>query len=149
LLDRERDRRIVESDRQIKVIGVEPLTRNRRADIGFALVIRNYNNDGFAQHFTAGVLDRHTRRNDGAGTAKISVDARLIVEHTNPYQVVRYLCVSRAATSGRQRAQEHRETQLQHYSSSADTVNFSVVKWDTLDIAGALRDTIIVKTPLE
>jgi hypothetical protein len=62
LLGRERDRRIVESDRQINFIGVEPLTRNRRADIGFALVIRNYNIDGFAQHFTAGVLDRHTRR---------------------------------------------------------------------------------------
>jgi hypothetical protein len=62
LLDRERDRRIVESDRQINFIGVEPLTRNRRADIRFALVIRNYNIDEFAQHFTAGVLDRHTRR---------------------------------------------------------------------------------------
>jgi hypothetical protein len=60
----------------------------RRADIGFALVVRSYNVDRFAQHFAAGVFDSHTRRNDVPRTAKVGVHPGKISEHTNPHQVI-------------------------------------------------------------
>ncbi len=36
LFDSERDRRIIEPDRHVDFVGIEPLTRNCSADIGFA-----------------------------------------------------------------------------------------------------------------
>ena len=75
LLDGECNRGIIEADRHIDFVGVEPLTRNRRADIGFALVIANDNIDRFPEHLAAGVLDSHTRSNDRAGAAKIGIHA--------------------------------------------------------------------------
>jgi hypothetical protein len=60
----------------------------RRADIRFALVVRSYNIDRFAQHFGAGVFDSHTRRDDVSGAAKVCVHPRKISKDTNPHQVI-------------------------------------------------------------
>jgi hypothetical protein len=73
LLDRERDRRIVEPDRQVNFISVKPLPCDCRADIGFALMVGSYNIDWVAQHFAADIFDCHARRNNVAGTAKVGV----------------------------------------------------------------------------
>ena len=45
----------------------------RRADIGFALMVRSYDIDRFAKHFAAEVFDGHTRCNDVARATKIGV----------------------------------------------------------------------------
>jgi hypothetical protein len=73
LFDRERDRRIVEPDRQVNFISVKPLPCYCRADIGFALMVGSYNIDWVAQHFAADIFDCHARRNNVAGTAKVGV----------------------------------------------------------------------------
>ena len=84
----------MEPDRHIDLVGVEPLTGNCCADVGLTLMVPNNNIDRLAEHFTAGILNRHTRRDDRARSAKISVNARLVVEHTNSNEVVRYCALT-------------------------------------------------------
>ena len=84
LLDRERHRGIVEADGHVDLVGIEPLARDRGADIGLVLMVGEHDLDRLAKHRAAGILDRHARGNDRAGTAEIGIEARLIVEE-NPY----------------------------------------------------------------
>ena len=104
LLDRERDRRIVEADGHVDVIGVEPLARDRRADIGLVLVVGDDDVDRLAEYRSAGILNRHPRGDDRAGAAEVGIEARLIVENTDANDAVGYLRVRGAAPdrSGRQ-----------------------------------------------
>jgi hypothetical protein len=41
LLDRERHRRIIEPDREVHLVDIKPLARDRRADVSLALMVPN------------------------------------------------------------------------------------------------------------
>ena len=92
LLDRERNRGIVEPDHHVDLVVVEPLARDRGAHVGLALMVRDQDVDRLAEHLPADVLDRHPRSDDRAGAAEVGVDVRLIVEDADPNDVVGYLC---------------------------------------------------------
>src|SRR5947209_4378622 len=62
LLDRKRDRRIVQPDRQVHVVGFKPFAGNRRANVRLALMVRNQDLDWRAQYLTPDILDRHAGR---------------------------------------------------------------------------------------
>jgi hypothetical protein len=88
LLDGKRHRGIVEADGHIDVFRIEPAAGDCRADVGLVLVVGDGDLDRLAEHRTAGILDRHARRNRRAGTAQVGIEARLIVEHTDFENVV-------------------------------------------------------------
>src|ERR1700680_1221289 len=83
LLDRKGDGRIVEADRHVHLLGVEPLAGNRGADVGLVLVVGEHDLDWLAQHRAPGILDRHARSDDRAWAAQVSVEAGLIIEDAN------------------------------------------------------------------
>jgi hypothetical protein len=55
------------------------LSRKRKADIGLVLMIESYDLDRLAENLAAEILNRHPRRNDGAGSSRAVVVARLVV----------------------------------------------------------------------
>jgi len=110
LLDRERDRGIVKADGHVDLISIKPLARNRGADIGLVLMVGGHDLDRFAEHRPAGILDRHARGDHRAGTAKVGIEARLIVEDPDANDAVGYLRVRRAAVSeSRQQTEDERK----------------------------------------
>jgi hypothetical protein len=74
LLDRERDRGIVKADGHVDLIGIEPLARNRGADIGLVLMVGGHDLDRLAKHRPTGILDRHARGDHRPGTAEVGVE---------------------------------------------------------------------------
>ena len=111
LFDRERNRGIVEPDNHVDLVIVEPLARDRRSDVGLALMVRHHDVDRLAEHLPADVLDCHARGDDRARAAEVGVNVGLIVEDADPNDVVGYLCVRCGATdaSGRYQTQNNRE----------------------------------------
>ncbi len=88
LFNRERHRRIVESDRHVDVFVFEPAPRDGDADIGLVLVIRKHDFDRLAQHRAACVFRRHPRRGDRARATEIGIETGLVVEHADPDDIV-------------------------------------------------------------
>jgi hypothetical protein len=75
--------------------------------------------DRLAEHRTAGILDRHARRNRRAGTAQVGIEARLIVEHTDFDNVVGDLTArarraAECASKGREKRDWKSQNDLPH-----------------------------------
>src|SRR6202165_5296930 len=69
LLDHKGDARIVEADRHVHLLGVDPLAGNRGPDVGLVLVVGEHDLDWLAEHRAPGILDRHARSDDRAWAA--------------------------------------------------------------------------------
>ena len=81
----------VEADDHVDFFSVEPLAGNRGTDVGFILVVGEYHLDRLAEHCTASVRDGHSCGDHRARTAQIGVEARLVIEDADFYDVVGYL----------------------------------------------------------
>jgi hypothetical protein len=83
LLHGEGDRGDGNVDDRVDVFHVVPARRDRRADIGLVLVIGEDDLDRLAQHGAAEILRGHARGDHRSLSGQISVDARLVVEHSD------------------------------------------------------------------
>ena len=88
MLDRQRHRGIVEAERHVDLAGLEPLPGNGSADIGLVLMVGKHDLDRLAEHGAAGILDRHARGDDRAGTAEIGIEPGLVVENAYSDDIV-------------------------------------------------------------
>ena len=67
LLNRQAYRRDRNVDDQIDLVGVVPLPRDARGNIGLDLMIGGNDGNRLAQNFAAEIFDRHLRRRDRTG----------------------------------------------------------------------------------
>jgi hypothetical protein len=88
LLDRERNRRVVETNGHVDALTFEPASRDGDADVGLVLVIGKHDLDGLAKHGAAGILGRQSCRGHRARATEIGVQPRLVVEDADLHDVV-------------------------------------------------------------
>jgi hypothetical protein len=74
---------------RVDAVNAEPLIGDRRAEIGFVLVIGANQLDLLAVHGAAEIGDRHSRRLDRPRAADIGVKARHVSEHADLDDIAR------------------------------------------------------------
>ena len=121
VVDGKRDAGIGHVDDDVDLVDVEPLPRDRGADVGLVLMIARDDVDLPALGGEAGILDRHLGRQRRAGTAEIGIEAGLIGERADLDGLV--LRERRTGGDRRQRrAEQERGNRLCLHATSPVTV---------------------------
>jgi hypothetical protein len=108
LVHGKRDTRVGHVDDDVDLVGVVPLARDARADVGLVLVVRRDELDLVAAFLDAGVLHGHARRDDRARAREVGVQARHVGQHADLDEVVRDL---RLRGAGRERTGDREREQ--------------------------------------
>ena len=101
----------------VHLFGVIPLARDVRRDVGLVLVVGGHDLDRRVHNLAAEILDRHQGGFIGILTAKVGINAGLVVQNADLDGAVRYLghgrCGNQADRRGRQQEFTH-STSLGH-----------------------------------
>jgi len=86
-LDGQRNCGVADVGDRVDTLLVYPLARDVGADIGLVLVVGKDDLDRFAEHLAAIILDGHARGDHRSGTGIVGIQARLVVQDTDPHDV--------------------------------------------------------------
>ena len=83
----QRHRGRAQSDDHVDAVLVVPAPRDRRADIGFVLVVGGDHLDLAAEHAAAEILDRHLHGGHARGAGDVGIGARHVVQDADFYGI--------------------------------------------------------------